>query len=61
MSDELEHKDEERLLAEDIDPDTATVDELARILAEEHDTNNPGSYLGAVARLLKIKLDEAAR
>lgn len=56
MSDDLDHKDEERLLAEDIDPDTATVEELATILIEEHDTNNPGSYLGAVARLLRSKL-----
>lgn len=57
--DELDPRDEQRLLSEDVDPDTSTIEDLALILCEEHDDRNPGSYLGAVSRLLKSKLEEA--
>ena len=57
----LDHRDEACLEAHDVDIDTITTNELSRIYVEAFEDTPPGTYLGAVARLLNHKLEEEDR
>ena len=52
----MDEDDKQRLLQEDVDPDESTLEELTRILVDQHIEDT--GFIGAVSRCADRKLKE---